>query len=155
MFSRSELKKLIVPLVIEQILAVTVGMADTMMISRCGEAAVSGIALVDAINILIIGLFSALATGGAVVAAQYIGHKEPKKACEAADQLFLAIAGLSAIFMGVALILNRQILSLVYGGIESDIMRNARIYFYITAASFPFIALYNAGAALFRVMGNS
>ncbi len=155
MFSKSDLKKLIIPLVIEQFLAVTVGMADTMMISRCGEAAISGIALVDAINILVIGLFSALATGGAVVAAQFIGHKEPGKACQAADQLFLAIAGVSTIFMGVALILNHQILSLIYGGIEADVMRNARIYFYITAASFPFIALYNAGAALFRAMGNS
>ena len=87
MFTRKALCLLIIPLVIEQILAVTIGMADTVMVARVGEAAVSGISLVDTINILLINIFSALATGGAVVSSQYLGRQENKKACIAAKQL--------------------------------------------------------------------
>ena len=76
LFSQKELLVLAVPLLVEQLLEVTVGMADTMMVSRCGEAAISGVSLVDMINNLIIVLFAALATGGAVVVSQYLGAKE-------------------------------------------------------------------------------
>lgn len=155
MFSKKGLYRLIIPLVIEQFLAVTVGMADTIMIAVRGEEAVSGISIVDTISILLIGLFSALATGGAVVVAQYIGHKDQRNANTAGNQLILVVTALSAFILIITLVGNQAILSLIYGDVEPLIMRNARIYFYISAVSYPFIAIYNAGSALFRAMGNS
>lgn len=155
MFTKKQLYKLIIPLIIEQILAVTVGMADIMMIAGAGEAAISGVSLVDTLNVLLINIFSALATGGAVVSAQYIGHKEQGKACKSADQLLLIAGTISFVIMIIALIGNGMILRLIYGDINAEVMKNARIYFYITALSFPFLAVYNSCAALFRAMGNS
>lgn len=155
MFTRKQLIKLIIPLMIEQLLAVTVGMADMMMVASAGEAAVSGVALVDTFNLLLISLFAALATGGAVVSAQYLGNKELKKACRSANQLLLSTAVLSVILMLIALIGNYGILKLIYGNIDLEVFNNARKYFYITAVSFPFLAIYNSCAALFRAMGNS
>ncbi len=155
MFTRKQLMKLILPLIVEQFLAVAVGMADTIMITIRGEEAVSGISLVDTLNILLIGLFSALATGGAVVAAQYLGHKDKENAKKAANQLVLTVSVLSILLMTISLVANRGILHLIYGDLDPAIMKYARTYFYLTAASYPFIALYNAGAALFRAMGNS
>ncbi len=150
------MKKLIIPLVIEQTLAVTVGMADTMMIASRGEEAVAGVSSIDSIVILLIGLFGALATGGAVVASQFIGHKEPERACMAANQLVVAVGAVSLFIMAVSLLFNPQIIHLIYSDKLTDsVFGYARTYYYIVAASFPFLALYNAGAALYRAMGNS
>lgn len=155
MFSRKDLAKLLIPLVIEQILAVTIGMADTVMIASCGEAAVSGISLVDSINILLINIFSALATGGAVAVAQHLGNKDQNAACRSAKQLFLFSGAVAAALGIAALIANRHLLGLIFGDVEADVMDNAVIYFTLSAISYPFLAIYNAGAALFRSMGNS
>lgn len=155
MFSKKALSKLIIPLIIEQVLAVAVGMADTMMVASRGESAVSGVSIVDTLNVLLINLFAALASGGAVVAAQYVGHKDEEKAKTAANQLILSITVVSAAIMLFALLTNGPLLRLIYGKIDAVVMRNARIYFYITAVSFPFLAIYNACASLFRAMGNS
>ena len=155
MFSGKDLRKLIIPLVIEQTLAVMVGMADTIMIASRGEEAVSGVSVVDTIAVLLIGLFSALATGGAVVSSQYIGRKDRENASKAANQLVVAIGSMALFVMLISLVFNQQILSLIYRDIDAQVMAYARTYFYITAVSFPFLALYNAGAALFRAMGNS
>ena len=155
MFSKKDLQRLIIPLIIEQFLAITIGMADTVMVSSCGEAAVSGVSLVDAINILLINIFSALATGGAIISSQYIGREEPHKACEAAKQLVLSVFVLSMVIGGICVFGGPQILGLIYHDVERAVMDNAEIYFFLTALSYPFIALYNAGAALFRAMGNS
>lgn len=144
-----------IPLVIEQLLLMTVGMADTMMVTAAGEAVVSGVSLVDGVNVLIINIFSALSTGGAVVVAQYLGRREAENARSAAKQL-LYVALLVALFMmGAALLLRQYILRLLFGQISQDVMDSALIYFLLTAAAYPFIAIYNAGAALFRAMGNS
>ena len=155
MFTKEALRKLIVPLMIEQLLIVMVGMVDTIMISPCGEAAVSGISLVDSINILLTGMFSALATGGAVVAAQYIGHKQQDGACHAANQLLLSVLAVSGVLMVISLIGNYGILRLIYRRIDADVMGNARTYFYLSAVSYPFLAVYSSGTALFRAMGDS
>lgn len=155
MFSRRDLMRLIIPLIIEQILAVTIGMADTIMVSSVGEAAVSGISLVDTLNILLINVFSALATGGAVVASQYLGKRDPQSACSAAKQLVTTITFLSTAIMALVLIFNTPLIRLIFGSIEPDVMQNAQVYFYLSAVSYPFIAVYNAGAALFRSMNNS
>lgn len=155
LFSRQALVRLMIPLVIEQLLLMTVGMADTMMVTIAGEAVVSGISLVDNINILLINAFSALATGGAVVAAQYLGRQEPENACSAAKQLLYVVLAAAAVLTGAALLLRGHILRLLFGGISQETMDAALVYFLLTAAAYPFIAVYNAGAALFRAMGNS
>jgi putative MATE family efflux protein len=147
--------RLLWPLVIEQLLLVTMGIADTVMVSSVGEFAVSGVSIVDAINVLLVTAFAALATGGAVVSSQYIGRQDPRSACRAARQLVYAALALSLVTMAFTLILRDQILGLIYGNIHRDVMEAARIYFFITALSYPYLALYNAGAALFRSMGNS
>lgn len=155
LFTRQDLKRLLVPLVIEQFLAVTVGIADTMMVSHAGEAAISGVSLVDMINGLIINIFAALATGGAVVISQYLGAKDPERARSGAGQLF-SLAGLAGLgVMVISLVLAKPILRLFFGAIEPDVMAAALIYLRISALSFPFLAVYNAGAALFRSLGNS
>lgn len=155
LFSDQNLKSLIVPLLVEQLLAVMVGMADIMMVSAAGEAAVSGVALVDLINVLIINIFSALGTGGAVVAAQLLGAKEIKRGQMAANQL-IYITGLAGIIMMAAVCLWRvPLLNLLFGSTEKSVMDSALIYFLISSFSYPFIAVYNAGAALFRAQGNS
>ena len=155
LFDNKALRKLIIPLILEQALHVTIGMADTIMVASCGEAAVSGIALVDNINNLLIQIFTALATGGAVVTAQYMGKKDFESGCASANQLVMTVAGISTLIAVVALILRSWVLSTVFGEIDADVMQNAMIYFALSAVSYLFLGLYNSGAALFRSMGNS
>lgn len=155
MFTTKYLYKLIIPLIIEQILAVTVGVADTMMISVAGEAAVSGVSLVDMINVLIINIFAALATGGAVIASQFLGQKNQKSASESGSQLLIITFIISISIMAIVLIFKKGLLRLFFGSIEDDVMNSAIIYLTISALSYPFLAIYNSCAALFRSMGNS
>lgn len=154
-FTGQELRKLILPLVLEQFLAVTVGMADTMMVSTVGEAAVSGISLVDQANLLLIQVFAAMATGGAVVASQYLGRRDRDGARDSARQLVYVVLALSVTLAVVCVVFNRHLLRLMFGQVEPDVMQAAETYFWLSALSYPFIAVYNAGAALFRSMGNS
>lgn len=155
LFTNKDLKKLIIPLIIEQLLTVTVGLADSIMISSVGEAAVSGVSLVDSIMILLINMFSALATGGAVVAGQYLGQKKHVMACKTADQLILFISALAAVIMAGIYAMRGFILHGVFGAIEPAVMHSAEVYLLIVTASIPFLAVYNGCAALFRTMGNS
>ena len=155
LFSNKALLALIGPLVIEQFLAVLVGMADSIMIASVGEAAVSGVSLVDNIMVLIINNFAALATGGAVVAGQYLGQKREKEAAKASTQLvwFVTISAVGIMFLvylGKGFILHQ-----VFGHITEEVRGHANTYLLIVTASIPFIALYNGGAAIFRAMGNS
>ncbi|MDR1108457.1 MAG: MATE family efflux transporter [Spirochaetaceae bacterium] len=147
--------RLLWPLIIEQILAVTMGAADTMMVSTVGEFAVSGVNIIDNINNLLIIAFSALATGGTVVTSQYIGRRDTKNSGIAAKQLIYTVMLAATVIMVLAVCFRRPIIRLLYGKIEADVMDAAMIYFLITALSYPFLALYNANAALFRSMGNS
>ncbi len=155
MFDSKTLKRLIIPLIIEQFLAVMVGMADIMMVSSAGEAAVSSVALVDLINVLILNIFSALATGGAVVCAQSIGAGHLDQANRAANQLVYIVSGISITLMVLVLLFKRGILAVLFGQVEPDVMEGAVTYFVISALSYPFIAVYNGCAALLRSMGNS
>lgn len=155
LFSNRDLLRLLWPLVIEQGLAVLVGMADTVMVSSVGEAAISGVSLVDMINVLIFNIFAALATGGAVITSQFLGAKEPDRASESAGQLVSLSAVLGVGVMAVCLLLRSSMLRLFFGSIEPDVMQAAMTYFTITVLSYPFLALYNAGAAIFRSTGNS
>ena len=155
LFSNRDLRQLIFPLIVEQILAVSVGMVDTIMVSSVGEAATSGVSLVDMINVLFINIFAAVATGGAVVASQYLGQKKTRRACEAADQLVLVTGLVSLVIMAGSILFRRQLLTLLFGSVEEDVMANALVYLILSALSYPFLAVYNSCAALFRSMGNS
>ncbi|MEG1778419.1 MAG: MATE family efflux transporter, partial [Angelakisella sp.] len=155
MFSGRDLTKLIIPLIIEQTLAVTIGMADTVMVTTVGEAAVSGISIVDTINILLINIFSALATGGAIVVAQYLGREDRENAKLASAQLILSTTFISLVITALCLLGRNQLLDAIYGNVDAAVMVNARTYFFWSALSYPFLAIYNGGAALFRSMGNS
>lgn len=155
LFSNNDLRKLIIPLIIEQILAITVGMVDSMMVATVGEAAVSAVSLVDTVMVLLLNLFAALATGGAVICGQFIGKRHPELACQAANQLILFTGALSVLIMSLTYLFRSFILNSVFGDIAPDVMANCNIYLLITAASIPFIAVYNGGAAIFRSMGDS
>lgn len=155
MFSRKQLIKLLAPLIIEQIMTVLVGMVDVVMVAAVGEAAVSGVSLVDSISILIIQIMGAMATGGAVVCSQYLGKEDSKEAGRAAGQLVLVTLLMALTVTVVALVGNRHLLRGIFGAVEQSVMDNAQTYFWITALSYPFLGLYNACAALFRSMGNS
>ena len=155
LFTQKELLLLTGPLLVEQLLEVTVGMADTMMVSRCGEAAISGVSLVDMINNLIIVLFAALATGGAVVVSQFLGAREQKEADASSGQLLL-LSGVFGLLVGAfCFVFARPMIRLFYGAIDADVLDASVLYLRIIAISYPFLALYNGGAALFRSMGNS
>lgn len=149
------MRKLIIPLILEQTLAITVGMADTMMISSAGEAAVSGVSLVDMFNNLIISVLAALATGGAVVTSQCIGAGRREEACRSARQLVFTEAAITIGISVLVLLFHRQILGLFFGQIEADVMQNAIIYLIISVFSFPLLAVYDSCAALYRSMGNA
>ena len=155
MFTRQQLIALLLPLIAEQALSVTIGLADTLMVSSVGEAAVSGVSLVDSFNTLMIQIMSALATGGAVVTSQYIGHQEPKNAKAAAAQILFVLSSFSVLVAAVVIDGRHAILRGIFGSIDADVMHYAETYFLLSALSYPFIGLYNAGAALFRAQGNS
>lgn len=155
LFDRRALFGLILPLVVEQFLAMLVGMADTVMLTSVGEAAVSGVALVDTVNTLMIQILAALTAGGAVVAAQYIGRGDRENASRAGKQLlYLAVFSCTVITAAV-LAANRSLLHLIFGSIDPEVLGHASVYLLLTALSFPFLAAYNSCAALFRAMGNS
>lgn len=155
LFSRKDLVRLIIPLIVDQFLQVAVGLSDSIMVARVGEAAVSGVSLVDTVMLLIINIFTALATGGAVIAGQYLGRKDPKTGCEATAQLFNFTFLFSIFIMILGYLGQNVILYHVFGKIEPKVMKDSRTYLLIVLASIPMIAMYNAGAAIFRAMGNS
>ena len=154
-FSNYDLSVLIVPLFLEQLLEVLVGVADTFMVSYAGEAAVSGVSLVNMFSTVFIFLFSALAAGGAVVVSQYIGSHDEKNGSLSAGQLVMIAAVFSTAAMIFSLALNRQLLRLLFGEVDRDVMEACVTYLQISAYSYPAIAVYNAGAAVYRSMGKT
>ena len=155
LFSNRDLKKLFIPLIFEQLLGITVGMADTIMVSGVGEAAVSGVSLVDMLNALVFNVMAALSTGGTVAAAHLLGAGKKKEACDSARQLIAAAMLVTFSLTIILLLFEKTMLSLFFGEIEQDVRQNALIYMTITAFSYPFLGLYNSTAALFRTMGNA
>ena len=154
-WSNKKLFTLFWPLIVEQLLIVTIGIINMVMVSSVGEHAVSAISLVETINFLIITAFTAIATGGSVVASQYLGRKDDKNASCSARQLIYIIIIISVVLMVITLLTRRPILRIIYGNISDDVMQAANIYFFFIALSYPFLALYTAAAAMFRSMGNS
>lgn len=155
MFTQKDLRRLIIPIFLDQLLLASVGIISTLLLSYAGEAAVSGVSLVEMINVLIISILLAVSTGGTVVLAQIIGSKQLELAQKAASQMLLLTLMVALGFVGLVLVFNQAILSVLFGSVEPDVMRAARIYFIISSLSYPFMALYNSSAGLFRAMGNS
>lgn len=149
------IRSLLIPVVLEQLLNSIMGTADTMMVSNVGSAAISAVSLVDSINILVIQAFSALAAGGAIVCAQYIGQQNKERANESARQVLFIITLISIIVSAICLGFKKPLLRLIFGSVEADVMRASEIYFFYTALSFPFIALYDAAASIFRAQDNT
>lgn len=155
MFSNKMIRALLVPIILEQLLNSIMGTADTMMVSNVGSAAISAVSLVDSINILVIQAFSALAAGGAIVCAQYIGQGNKERANESARQVLFIITLISVAVSAFCLIFQKLLLHLIFGAVEADVMRASEIYFFYTALSFPFIAAYDAAASIFRAQENT
>lgn len=155
MFSNRDLKNMIVPLFFEQLLVMLVGIMDTFIVSYVGEAAVSGVSLVNSFNTIFIYLFTALASGGAVVISQYIGNKDQKNSVRSSSQLLMFSTLLSIVLTCIVLMFHQAILSALFGKVEIDVMNACITYIVISALSYPFIAIYNAGASLFRSMGKT
>ncbi len=154
-FSNKKLFLLLVPIIAEQFLNSLMGMADSMMVSNVGAAALSGVSLVDSINNLVVQAFAALATGGVIICSTYIGQRDIKRANEAASQVLLVAAAISALITAVCLIFRGGLLSLIFGTIDADVMRAASVYFLLSILSYPGIALSAAGAAIFRAQSNT
>ena len=146
---------LLIPVVLEQLLNSIMGTADTMMVSNVGSAAISAVSLVDSINVLVIQAFSALAAGGAIVCAQYIGQRNKEKANESARQVLFIITAISVAVSLFCLVFQKPLLRLIFGSVEEKVMRASEIYFFYTALSFPFIAAYDSAASIFRAQDNT
>jgi len=155
MFSKRALVALTIPIVLDAVLALMAGMVDSAMVSTAGEAAVSGVSLVDSINVLCIYAFAAVANGGVVVTAQYIGSKDMAKARRSANQLLYASTAFALLFMIVLLCTIPQVLNLIYGKIDADVYAHAETYFFYTLLGYPFCAIGNACTALLRSMAKS
>ncbi len=155
MFSNKQLKDMILPLLMEQFLLMLVGLADTMVVSYAGEAAVSGVSLVNSFNTIFINLFTALASGGAVVVSQYIGRRDTKMASESSSQLLMAATVFAVLISIPVLIWKVPLLRLLFGKVEPDVMEACRTYLRISVYSFPALGIYNAGTALYRSIGKT
>lgn len=155
LFSNKDLKAMILPLFLEQLLVMLVGMADTLVISYAGEAAVSGVSLVNQFNTIFIYLFTALGSGGAVVISQYIGKKAMDSAGESASQLLLFSIAFSSIIAAIVFNANEWLLHILFGKVEDSVMQACITYLKISAYSYPALAVYNAGAAVYRSLGKT
>ncbi len=155
MFTNRMIRNLLIPVVLEQLLNSIMGTADTMMVSNVGSAAISAVSLVDSINVLVIQAFSALAAGGAIVCAQYIGQKNKEKANESARQVLFIITAISVAVSLICLVFQKPLLRLIFGSVEPAVMSASETYFFYTALSFPFIAAYDSAASIFRAQDNT
>lgn len=155
LFSNRDLRILLIPLVIEQILNALMGTVDTMMVSNISSSAISAVSLVDSINVLVIQVFSALAAGGTIICSQYMGQKDIKNATKTAQQLVMIVTVISVIITAICVVGQVPILRLVFGQVEASVMRDSEIYFLYTALSFPFIGIFNAGSSVFRAQENT
>ena len=155
LFPRRALWMLLIPLIIEQMLNSLMGMVDTLMVSRVGAEAISAVSLVDSINNLVLQVFAAMAAGAAIICSQYLGRKDEKGCNDAAKQIVLTVVVISSVIMIIGVGFRKPLLQLIFGSVEEAVMTNAQMYFLITALSYPFIALFQAGAAFYRACGNS
>lgn len=155
MFTKKQIWALLIPLMVEQVLGALMGSLDTLMVSNVGSAAISAVSLVDSVNVVAVLVFTAMAMGGSIVCSQYVGANMKKEAINAAEQFILTTFSIAVVSTTLVILFRAPLLRLVFGQIEQDVMENALTYLFITALSYPFLALYNSCAAIFRASGNS
>lgn len=155
LFDNKGLFLLLFPIVVEQLLNSFMGMVDTMMVSTVGSEAISAVSLVDSFNNLVIQIFSAMASGAAIICSQYIGSGNGEESNRAAKQVVFTVAVISFGLTFLCLAGREGLLRFIFGEVEDQVMRNCLVYFLITVLSYPFLALFSAGAAFFRAGGNS
>ena len=155
LYTNTDLCRLLIPIIVEQLLSCLMGTVDTMMVSNVGSAAISAVSLVDSINVLVIQALSALAAGGSILCSHYLGNQDEKHANHAARQVLLVMTALSTALTLLCLFSRTPLLRLVFGKVESDVMTNSQVYFLFTLLSFPFIGLYDAGASIMRAQNDS
>lgn len=155
LFSNGDLVRLILPLMVEQTLVTLVGMADSVIVSSVGEAAVSAVSLIDSINLLLFNIFTALATGGAIIAGQFLGQDRPEEARHTGEQILQFIVVIAFGIVALMYLFKGFLLTHLFGAIEPDVMRYADTYLSIILLGMPFMAFYTSGAALFRAVGDS
>ena len=153
-FSRRSFLNIVIPLIINQVLSVAIGMEDSIMVSSAGAAAISGVSLVDTLNVLLVYLFTSLSAGGSVVISQLMGRGQQERANKAAGQLVLTVFCTAALLTVGALSFRRGLLRLLFGSIEADVMRSAGSYFLYTALAYPFMGLFSSCEAIFHAMGS-
>ena len=155
LYSAKSLRRLLLPIMVEQLLSSLMGTADTIMVSNVGSSAISAVSLVDSINVLVIQAFSALAAGGAILCSQYLGNDNKKEANRAASQVLFVTGSLSILLSLFCLVFRTPLLRLIFGSVEEAVMQDSQTYFFFTLLSFPFIGLYDAGASIFRSQNNT
>lgn len=155
LFSNRDLRRLLIPLIFEQLLACLMGVVDTIMVTRVGDAAISAVSCVNTINTLVLYLISALSAGGTIICSQYLGRKDRQHAIRTAEQVYLVALGLSVLLSAVCLVFRTGLLKLIFGQVEDAVMAQAQDYFLVTAFSYPFLALSETSAAQFRAGGNA
>lgn len=155
LFDNRALFLLLAPIIVEQLLNSFMGMVDTMMVSTVGSEAISAVSLVDSLNNLVIQVFSAMAAGAAIICSQYLGSGKEAESNRAAKQVVLTVFAISMAITLICLIGREHLLRLIFGAVEKEVMDNSLVYFLITVLSYPFLALFNAGAAFYRAGGNS
>ena len=155
LFKTKDILKIIVPIILEQLLSIAVGMVDSIMVSSNGEAAVSGVSLVDSVNVFLNVFFFSLSAGGAIVLSQLYGKGDKEKANESAKQMIYICVMVALVLCLITVFLRAPLLHLIFGKVESDVMENAKIYLLLTGLSYPFIALSGATHAIFRAQKKS
>lgn len=155
LFSNADLKKLIIPLTLEQILFMLVGIADTLMVSAIGEEAISGVSLINILEYFTYTVMSAICSGGGIVISQYIGAKNNRLAKETSNQLVSLALGISFVWTGLGIYFHAEFLNLLYGNVDSGVMQAADTYFLIAVCSIPCVAVHQSCSAMFRAINET
>ena len=155
LFDNRTLFWLLLPIIIELFLNSFMGMVDTMMVSTVGSEAMAAVSLVDSINNLVIQVFAAMASGATIICSQYIGSGNKKESNRAAGQVILTVFVISLSITVFCILGGERLLRLVFGTVDDSVMEKSFVYFIITVISYPFLALFSAGAAFYRASGNS
>ena len=155
LFSNKALVKMMIPLMIQQMLNMTVGMVNSIMVSHAGDAAVSGVSLVNTMDGMLIIFFTALVSGGAVILSQAVGKGDTKSISDAAKQLMYAATIMACVLTTVVLIFRYPLLSALFGSVEPAVMESAHSYFFPVALSFPLLAISESIHACFRADGRT
>lgn len=155
LFSRKTLAWILVPAALQGMLSVTVGMADSMMVSSLGDAALAGVTLVGALDTLLVTLFTSLTSGGSVVLAQAMGRGNREEACESAKQLLYITTAVASVISALVIIFRVPLLHFLFGEADDAVMQNAIDYFFFVALSFPVFAIESGVASIFRAQGDS